>query len=66
MLIIGIAKSLTDETGQSKYEWVEGASIYFAVLFIALFASSCDYLKEKQFLKLHDEVRNQEVSVIRG
>jgi Ca2+-transporting ATPase len=45
---------------------VEGASIYFAVAFIALFASSCDYAKEKQFLKLHDEVKNQEVCVIRG
>jgi P-type E1-E2 ATPase len=45
---------------------VEGASIYFAVAFIALFTTSCDYLKEKQYLKLFDEIRNQEVSVVRG
>lgn len=46
--------------------WVEGASIYFACAFIAVFAASCDYMKEKQYLKLHDEIRNEEVSVIRG
>jgi Ca2+-transporting ATPase len=49
-----------------EYQWVEGVSIYFAVAIIALFTASCDLLKEKQFLKLHDEVRNQEVSVVRG
>lgn len=49
-----------------QYQWVEGASIYFACAFIALFTSACDLLKEKQFLKLHEEARNQEVSVIRG
>jgi magnesium-transporting ATPase (P-type) len=31
-----------------------------------LFTTSCDYLKEKQYLKLFDEIRNQEVSVVRG
>lgn len=48
------------------YQWVEGASIYVAVLFIVSFASSCDHLKEKQYIKLHEEVFKQEVSVIRG
>lgn len=63
--LIGLAQTLyvTTSTG---YEWVEGASIYFAVAFIAFFTTSCDYMKEKQFLKLYDQVRNQEVSVIRG
>jgi len=46
--------------------WVEGASIYFAVAFIASFASAFDVLKEKQYLKLHDEIRNEEVNAIRG
>jgi hypothetical protein len=46
--------------------WVEGASIYFACAFIALFASGCDYMKEKQYLKIHDEILNEEVNVIRG
>ena len=53
-----------DEKNRSS--WVEGASIYFACAFIALFASSCDYMKEKQYLKLHDEILNEEVNVIRG
>jgi Ca2+-transporting ATPase len=46
--------------------WVEGVSIFFAVFFIALFASATNYMKEKQFLKLDEEVRNEEVNVIRG
>ena len=39
-LIIGL---FSDRAGA----WIEGASIYFAIAFIALFASSCDYMKEK-------------------
>lgn len=50
----------------SEYAWLEGVSIYAAVLFIALFSSWITYTKEKQFLKLDDEVKNEEVSVIRG
>jgi len=67
-LVIGLfaGSRETEDSGSSGYEWVEGASIYFAVAFIAIFSASCDYMKEKQFLKLHDEVRNQEVSVVRG
>lgn len=47
-------------------EWLEGVSIYFAVLIIASFAAASNYLKEKQFLKLHEEIQNEEVNVIRG
>lgn len=46
--------------------WVEGVSIYFAVFFIALFASATNYAKEKQFLVLDEEVKNEEVNVVRG
>jgi P-type Ca2+ transporter type 2C len=46
--------------------WVEGVSIFFAVFFIALFASGTNYMKEKQFLKLDEEVRNEEVNIVRG
>ena len=46
--------------------WVEGVSIFFAVFFIALFASGTNYAKEKQFLKLDEEVRNEEINVVRG
>lgn len=51
---------------ESGTAWIEGASIYFACAFIACFAASCDYMKEKQYLKLHDEIKNEEVNVIRG
>ena len=47
-------------------DWIEGASIYFACAFIACFASFFDYMKEKQYLKLHDEIKNEEVNVVRG
>lgn len=51
---------------EDNYKWVEGASIYFAVALIALFTSAADYMKNKQFIKLHDEIKNEETSVIRG
>lgn len=47
-------------------QWLEGASIYFAVLFIAAFTAANEYVQEKQYLKLHDTIRNEEVNVIRG
>jgi magnesium-transporting ATPase (P-type) len=58
-LIIGLSS-------EDEYKWVEGASIYFAVVLIALFTAGADYAKNKQFLKLHDEIKNEETSVIRG
>jgi Ca2+-transporting ATPase len=58
-LIIGLFSA-------NNYQWIEGASIYFAVAFIALFASGTNHLKEKQFLKLEEEIKNEEVNVIRG
>lgn len=67
--VLLVAATLTFLIGlfsPKEYQWVEGASIYLACAFIALFTSACDLLKEKQFLKLHEEVKNQEVSVIRG
>ena len=59
-LLLGL---FTEDEG---FSWIEGASIYFAVAFIALFTSASDYIKNKQFLKLHDEIKNEEVNVIRG
>lgn len=38
----------------------------FACLFITTLSSLCSWGKEKQYLKLHDEIKNEEVSVIRG
>jgi magnesium-transporting ATPase (P-type) len=46
--------------------WYEGVSIIAACLFITVLSSLCNWGKEKQYLKLHDEILNEEVSVIRG
>lgn len=67
--VLLVAATLTLIIGlysDDEYKWVEGASIYFAVLFIALFTTAADYAKNRQFLKLHDEIKNEETSVIRG
>jgi hypothetical protein len=50
----------------SSSDTIEGISIFFAIALITGFASATNYMKEKQFLKLHDEIKNEEVSVIRG
>lgn len=50
----------------NKNAWIEGASIYFACAFIALFTASMDYMKEKQYLKLQDLVKGETISVVRG
>lgn len=50
--VLLVAATLTFIIGifsEESYQWVEGASIYFACGFIALFSSACDLLKEKQF-----------------
>lgn len=46
--------------------WMEGVSIMLACLFITSVASLCNWGKEKQYLKLHDEILNEEVAVVRG
>ena len=69
MRILLVAATLTLIIGlysDDEYKWVEGASIYFAVLLIAVFTTAADYAKNRQFLKLHDEIKNEEASVIRG
>lgn len=51
---------------QSQGAWIEGVSIMAACFFITALSSLCNWGKEKQYLKLHDEIKNEEVSVIRG
>lgn len=51
---------------QSQGAWIEGVSIMAACAFITMLSSLCNWGKEKQYLKLHDEIKNEEVSVIRG
>ena len=37
-------------------KWLEAISIYFAVLFAAMVQTFCDWGKEKQFLRLQNEI----------
>ena len=46
--------------------YIESLTIYCGVLFAALISAICDYIKEKQFLKIKDEINNEEVIVYRG
>jgi magnesium-transporting ATPase (P-type) len=50
----------------NKYGWLEGVSVLFACLFISFFTASMNFAKEKQYLKLFEEIRNLEVNAIRG
>ena len=46
--------------------WIEGFSIYMAIFMIVSIASGNDFMKERQFIKLLDRVKDAQVSVIRG
>lgn len=60
-LIIGLNNS-----DPAEQAWIEGVSIISACLLITLLSTMCNWLKEKQYLKLHEEILNEEVAVIRG
>jgi hypothetical protein len=44
--IIGLYSAFFTDTGE-KTDWIDGASIYFACIFVASFTAAFDYLKEK-------------------
>ncbi len=46
--------------------WIEGVSIYIATIFIIAIASANDWLKENQFVRLLDKIKDENVAVIRG
>jgi len=46
--------------------YIESLTIYSGLLFAALIAAICDWVKERQYLKLKDEINNQTVTVYRG
>ena len=50
----------------SKEAYIESLTIYFSIMFMCLISGSLNYKKEKQYLKLHDEINNQKVTVFRG
>ena len=45
---------------------IESLTIYAGLLFAALVAATCDWVKERQYLQLKDEINNQTVTVYRG
>lgn len=51
---------------KSKTAYIEALTIYVGVFFAAFVAAFCDWLKERQFLKIKDEVNNAQVLVYRG
>lgn len=50
----------------SASAYAETLTIYVGVFFASLIAAFCDWIKEKQFLKIKDEINNAEVLVFRG
>ena len=55
-----------EQEGVNSKKWLESISIYFAVLFAAMVQTFCDWGKEKQFLRLQNEIQNEKVVVLRG
>lgn len=51
---------------KSKTAYIETLTIYLGVFFAALISALCDWIKERQFLKIKDEINNAEVLVYRG
>ena len=51
---------------QSSTAYIESLTIYSGLLFAALISALCDWIKERQYLKLKDEINNQKVQVYRG
>ena len=46
--------------------WIEGVTIIGATFILVSLASVNDYSKDRQFLKLLDKVKDEEVAVLRG
>jgi hypothetical protein len=59
-----LAFSVMSGTGTQGY--MESLTIYSGVFFASSVAAVCDWIKERQFLKIKDEVNNAQVMVYRG
>lgn len=46
--------------------WVEGFSIYLAIFVIVAITSANDWIKDKNFVKLQSELKDEQIAVIRG
>jgi hypothetical protein len=50
----------------AAWGWVQGVSIYMAIFVIVAITSANDWMKDKNFVKLQSELKNEEIAVIRG
>lgn len=50
----------------SETAYIESLTIYVGLLFAALITAACDYVKERQYLMLKDEINNDDITVYRG
>jgi magnesium-transporting ATPase (P-type) len=66
MLVAAALTLLVGLDSEDDYKWIEGVSIFFAIGLITVFATTCNYLKEKQFLKIFDQLKSEEINAIRG
>jgi Ca2+ transporting ATPase len=69
LLYLAIAAFLTIITGMiadPKWGWIEGVSIYVAIVIIVTITSGNDYVKDKQFVELSSHVKDESIAVIRG
>lgn len=62
----GVISLLIGWFDEEPGSWVEGISIMIACFFITMLSSLCNWGKEMQYLKIHDQIRSEQVSVIRG
>lgn len=46
--------------------YVESLTIFGGLLFSATISATCDWIKERQYLSLKDEINNQSITVYRG
>jgi len=51
---------------KSDTAYMESLTIYVGVFFASIVSALCDWIKERQFLKIKDEINNAEVIVYRG
>lgn len=65
LFVLGIACLLLSFYSDAV-SWVDAVSILFAILFAGGIQTICDWGKEKQFLLLKEEIKNDTVCVLRG
>ena len=67
---LAIAAVFTVITGMvnngAAWGWMEGVSIWMAILIIVTISAANDWMKDKQFVQLQSDIKDENVTVIRG